>query len=149
MNDSPTGNEPPAFPGQQPEPTPQPYLGQTPQVPEGQQYPPPTPQAPYGAGMPPNHPQATASLVMGVASLVLVLFCALPLGPIAWIMGSKAVKEIDANPTMWSGRSNANTGRILGIVATCLFVLAVLAFVGFVVALGIAESGNANFDPDF
>ncbi len=145
MTELPPENEPPPYPGQQP------YQGQQPYEGQGQHYPAPapTPQTPYGAGIPPNHPQATASMVMGIVSVVLVMFCCLPLGPVAWIMGSKAVKEIDANPAMWGGRSNANAGKILGIVATGLFVFFVVIFVGVVIALGIAESGNANFDSDF
>ncbi len=54
--------------------------------------------------------------------------------PVAWIIGAKAVKEIDANPGRYGGRSEANAGKIMGIVGTCLLVLALLALTAFVVA---------------
>ena len=83
------------------------------------QYP---PQFPYG---PPvrDHPQATTILVLGILSLVV---CGV-LGPFAWVMGSRALHDIDASQGSLGGRSSVNAGRICGIIATVLLVLGVLA----------------------
>lgn len=115
-------NMPPPYPGQEP------YQGQ------GQQYPPPAqpvtgaygqpgaPQQPYGAGVP-NHPQATTVLVLGIASFFVTLMCCLPLGIAPWIMGSSAIKQVDANPGQYDGRGQLQAGKIMGIVSLILWAL--------------------------
>ena len=77
---------------------------------------------------PPRHSGATTSLVLGILGLVL---CQL-LAPVAWYVGGQAVKEIDAAPWSYSGRSEANAGRIMGIIGTVLIVLGVLVVLGFI-----------------
>src|SRR4029077_2256749 len=72
-------------------------------------------QPPYGPP-PPNHPQAITVLVLGILGLVV---CGI-VGPFAWVMGNRAVREIDASQGALGGRTEANVGRILGIVATVL-----------------------------
>ena len=103
-----------------------------------------TQQPPPGYGPPaygdygppaPHHPQATTVLILGILGLVL---CGI-IGPFAWVMGNRVVGEIDASGGRWGGHTEANIGRILGIVVTLLmiaaFVLVVLVFVfGGVVA---------------
>ena len=93
-----------------------------------QQYAPP----PYGAPAP-NHPQTTTILILGILGLVL---CQV-LGPFAWSMGNKALREIDASQGQLGGRDTVNIGRILGMVSTGLLVLGVLALGAFLV-LGVA-----------
>jgi TRAP-type C4-dicarboxylate transport system permease small subunit len=93
------------------------------------------PPTPSYAPQPPNHPQATTALVLGILGLVV---CG-AIAPFAWNIGSKAVQEIDASGGAWGGRTEANAGRILGMVGTALLVVALLAFVMFLlvfVALG-------------
>ena len=100
------------------------------------QYP---PQPPYGTPYrPPDHPQTTTILILGICGLVL---CQV-LGPFAWSMGTKALREIDASGGQVGGRDTVNVGRILGMVATALLVLGVLAAVFFVV-LGIGLAANS------
>ena len=57
-------------------------------------------------------------------------------------MGNRVLREIDANPQHFGGRSTANIGRILGIVATALMalglVILVLALVGIFAGLASA-----------
>jgi uncharacterized membrane protein YjgN (DUF898 family) len=89
------------------------------------QQPPATPYAPP----PPNHPQATTALVLGVLGVVA---CGV-IAPFAWNIGAKAVQEIDVSGGAWGGRTEANAGRILGIVGTVLLVVGFVAFVAFVV----------------
>lgn len=111
--------------------------------PPGQTYPPPpsAPHPPAGgayyphAAGPPRHPQATTAMVLGILGLVLCGF----LAPFAWYTGAKAVSEIDASPWPYAGRSEANAGKIMGIVGTVLVGLGLLAFVALV-AIGLASA---------
>lgn len=130
-------NQPPPYPGEDPwagqqsgggqyYPGQQPYQGQQPYGGSQGQYQPPT----GGGGWTPlpKHPQATTILVLGILGLIL---CQV-LGPVAWIMGNKAIRDYDSQPGRWSGRNEINAGRILGIVATVLLILTVLAIVAMV-----------------
>ena len=81
-------------------------------------------QPPYGPP-PPNHPQAITVLVLGILGLVV---CGI-LGPFAWVMGNRAVREIDASRGALGGRTEANVGRILGIVATVLLIVGLVVVV--------------------
>ena len=92
---------------------------------------PPPPGAFYPP--PPKHPQATTVLVLGILGLVL---CQV-LGPFAWSMGNKAQKEMQANPGAYSGDSEINAGRILGIIGTAMLALVILMLIGmFVISVG-------------
>jgi hypothetical protein len=75
---------------------------------------------------PPSHPQAVTVLVLGILSLVI---CSL-IGPFAWGMGSRVVREIETSGGRWGGQTEATIGRILGIVATALLVASVLFVLG-------------------
>ena len=97
-------------------------------------------QGPYGPyGVAPDHPQATTVLVLGIVSLVV---CQI-LGPFAWVMGNRVVREIDAGGGAVGGRSTANAGRICGIIATVLIGLSVVLLIG-VVLLAIAAGTQTN-----
>src|SRR5690349_15633434 len=100
------------------------------------QPPPQQPQPPYNpygqyafTPQPPPHSSATTAMALGLISLIGLLFCAgitLVLSPFAWAIGSKAVREIDANPGAYSGREQAFAGKVMGIIGTVLLVLGVL-----------------------
>jgi hypothetical protein len=135
------GGPPPTGPGAYPPPT-----GPT-------SYPPPGgyPQAgaaPYGYQqpggyaqpgyqMPIEHPQGTTVLVLGIVGIVA---CGL-VAPVAWYMGSKAIKEIDANPSAYSNRSTVQIGRILGIVVSILYLLMI---VGIIVLIAVAAASSSS-----
>ncbi len=74
-------------------------------------------------------------MVLGILSIV----CCQIVGPVAWIMGNKALKEIDAAPGYYSNRGSVQAGRIIGIVATVLLIL-VIAFYGLMFALAAGSS---------
>lgn len=92
--------------------------------------PPPPPGGGYGAPPPMSgggqieHPKGTTILILGILGLV----CCSPLGIVAFVMGNTALKEIDANPGMYSNRQIVFIGKILGIVAMVLLVLSVIWF---------------------
>jgi hypothetical protein len=145
--------QPPGGYGQQPAagygPPPAAGYGQVPSAGYGQ------PATPYG-GMPPSygyapvapkHPQATTAMVLGIISLVGGLFCGLPIlaAPFAWVIGGKAVAQIDAAPQMYSGRDQAKAGQILGIIGTVLLILGILSLAFFLV-VGLS---TAEFSSDF
>jgi|SRR3954452_6842319 hypothetical protein len=74
---------------------------------------------------PPEHPKATLALWLGILSLVL---CSL-LGPIAWWVGARAVKEIDASGGRLRGRGRAQAGKICGVFATVLMIFVAIMVV--------------------
>lgn len=82
-----------------------------------------------------DHPQGTTILVLGILSLAV---CQI-LGPFAWSMGSKAIKEIDANPEMYSNRGTVNAGRICGMVSTILLIITL-----GIVVLAIAVAAGSS-----
>lgn len=52
-----------------------------------------------------------------------------PLGPFAWMMGRRALKEIDSSGGTIGGRGLVLAGYICGIVATMVLVLIVVTMV--------------------
>jgi len=81
---------------------------------------------------PQDHPQATTILILGILGLAA---CGV-LGPFAWSMGNKALREIDASNGQLGGRDTVNVGRILGMIATIILGVAVVIFV-IALAVGI------------
>ena len=74
--------------------------------------------------------RGTLILVLGILGIVVCAFCA----PVAWIMGSNDLKEIDAGRMDPQGRDQTNIGKILGIIGSILLILLV------VVGLSLASS---------
>jgi hypothetical protein len=116
----------------------QPQYGQPPyqQYPQYSQYPQYGQPAYGGYPAPPsNHGGALASMIIGIASLVLA--CAYGIGllgaPVAWWLGARAKREIDASQGRLGGRGMAQAGFVLGIVGTVLLVLAVIGWILVVV----------------
>jgi hypothetical protein len=83
-----------------------------------------------------EHPDGTTVLILGVLSLVVCRF----LGPVAWIMGNKAIAEIDGNPGAYTNRGSVQAGRICGIISSSLIILTV---VFIAVALIAVTAANA------
>lgn len=135
-----------------------PYQGPGGPTPPPQQGPPQYGHNPYGSPQPmfshaptPNHPQATTSMVLGIVSIIGGFMCLLPLfvAPVAWIMGSKAVKEIDASGGTLGGRGEAQTGFITGIVGTVLLVLGLLAIIALIViVIATADGSDSDYSYD-
>lgn len=82
-----------------------------------------------------DHPEGTTILVLGILSLVI---CGI-LGPIAWSKGNAALRDIDANPGMYTNRGSVSAGRICGIIASVLLIVSAV-FVVFVFLAAAAGS---------
>lgn len=94
-------------------------------------------QNPYGGygTMAQPHPQGTTVLVLGILGLVVCFIC----GIVAAVMGTTALREIDANPSAYNNRQTLVAGRILGLIGAGLQVLGIIG----VIATGVAgQSGN-------
>ena len=102
-------------------------------------YPPNQYGAPYGIGAP-DHPQATLVLVLGIVSVVV---CGL-VGPFAWVIGNRVIREIDASGGQLGGRSNANAGRIIGMVITIITGVGLLVTLAAVAILLIATATSST-----
>jgi hypothetical protein len=65
--------------------------------------------------------RGTLILVLGILSLVACGF----FGPVAWIMGSNDLREIEAGRMDPAGEGQTRAGRVCGIIGTILLVLSV------------------------
>ena len=90
-------------------------------------------------------------MVLGIIGLTgFMCYVTFLVAPVAWVIGAKAVKEIDANPGAYSGRSEANAGKIMGIVGTVLLILVLLAITAFVVlSLTIDGFWDDSYDDSY
>jgi hypothetical protein len=128
-----TTNEPPPYPGQDPQ-TPSssglPSYGSVPPPADGSYPPPPggQPPAPGGYRAPEGNKKALASMIVGIASLVLGLFCGFLVvgGIVAIVLGVIARGEIARSNGTQTGSGQALTGIITGSVLVALFVLGVI-----------------------
>lgn len=146
-----SGDSAPQSP-QQPPPNPYPQPGSFDQYAAPNPYgTPPYAAYPPGYGVrPPEHPSATTALVLGIVGLVGIAFCGgltLVLSPFAWVIGRRAVREIDASPGRYSDREKANAGRIMGIIGTVLLALGVVAIAGIIVVAIAVTPGHIEINP--
>lgn len=96
----------------------------------------------YGGGTT-DHPQGTTILLVGILSLVFTFVCGIGalFGPVAWIMGNNAIKEIDASPGRYGNRGQVQAGRICGIIASVLLVIVVISVI-LLIAAGDSSATN-------
>lgn len=92
---------------------------------------------PYGMGyLLPEHPQGTTVLVLGIVG-----FFVFPCGIVAWVLGSKAMKEIQATGARYSNESNLNIGKILGMVTTILGIVGVAIALAYIIVYIVLIAG--------
>ncbi|MER7499438.1 DUF4190 domain-containing protein [Nonomuraea pusilla] len=84
----------------------------------------------YYGPPPQSHPNGTTILVLGILSLVV---CSI-LGPFAWVMGNRALREIDESGYLYENRGSVQAGRICGIISTVLLILTLVLVVLVLVA---------------
>jgi hypothetical protein len=94
----------------------------------------------------PKAPGATLSLVLGIISVAGV-FVLLPvfLGPLAWYHGAAAVRRVEREPSRWSGRGEAQAGRVLGIVGSVLMMLVLGVLLLAVLGILLASTYDAGY----
>lgn len=91
----------------------------------------PAPAAPWGPPAQLQHPRGTLVLVLGILSVTLMQL----LGPVAWIMGHRALREVDTSGRAYANRSSIQAGMILGIIGTGLAVIAAVWIVVVIAAV--------------
>ena len=108
----------------------------------GYGYPPPPPAYGYGGypggygGAYPVPARGGTILVFGILSLVV---CSI-LGPIAWSMGNEELRRIERGEVDPSTRGNVTAGRVCGMIASILIIIAVAFFMfAFVLAAGASR----------
>jgi hypothetical protein len=77
-------------------------------------------------------------LIFGILGIVICF----GLGIAAWVMGNRALREIDANPGAYTNRGTVNAGRICGIISVILQGLGVLIYVIVLIAAAIASTSS-------
>jgi small-conductance mechanosensitive channel len=108
-------------------------------MPYGQQSPLPYGQQPYGAP-PQEHPQGTMILIFGILGIFITIFA-----PIAWYVGNKAKKEIQASGIQYSNEQNISIGRMLGKIFTIIAIVSIaVTIVILIVVFGIAASQSGG-----
>lgn len=99
--------------------------------------PPPTPSSALASPAQATNSLAMASLVLGIAGLVLFVIPAgfglvfilnLPCSILAWVFGMQAKRKVDRGEVL-GRRPMAHAGMVLGIVGVVIGVLAVIAWV--------------------
>ena len=89
-------------------------------------------------------PNATASLVLGIISIVTSVCCyfiaiiGLTLGIIGLVLGSKALKLYQADPGKYTIKSqkNANAGKICSIIGLALSGVLILVVLVYIIFMG-------------
>lgn len=101
----------------------------------------PRPQGPQYPGYYQKPSNGVTILVLGIMSIVV---CGPILGPIAWVMGNQSLRDIRMGIMDPRDEGMVVAGRIMGIVMTCLALLAVIAYCGFfVLIIGLGAAGAA------
>jgi len=77
-----------------------------------------------------NPPKPALILGLGIGALLILQI----IGPIAWYMGNKALKQM---PVGTPRRGMVVAGKIMGIVATVLFVISMISVLFFGLIPGI------------
>ncbi len=90
-------------------------------------------------GPPPDHPQTTTVLLLGILGFAVCQ----ALSPFAWVMGHRALKEIDASGGRYGGRSNVKIGYVLGIVGSCILILGLVGAIGYLAVVIAVVAGSA------
>jgi hypothetical protein len=119
----------------------------------------PSPVAPYHP--PPNYPppvgsrpvvtdgRAAASMVWAILGLIFGLPLGLPgmiAGPVGYFLGKSALARIAESNGALTGRSAANTGRILGIIATAVGAIVTLVWLVLILnALNDTSTTSTGF----
>ena len=85
--------------------------------------------------------RGTMILVFGILGLVICM----PLGIVAWVMGSGDLKKMDAGVMDPEGRGTTQAGKIVGMISVLLNIIAIVIWFLFVFLLaGAAVISNSG-----
>lgn len=96
-------------------------------------------------------PNATATLVLGILSIVSCFCYGLPgfiMSIVALAISGKSVRMYKENPDAWTDYGNLKAGRIMAIIGLCmsgvllLFLILYIALIGGIAALSFNEIFN-------
>ncbi|OLT42051.1 hypothetical protein BJF86_03120 [Serinicoccus sp. CNJ-927] len=76
-----------------------------------------------------HHPRGTLVIVLGVLAVAGVPV----LGPVAWSVASRALREADSQPGPVVNRGQLVAGRTMGMIGTAVLALMVAVFVATVI----------------
>jgi hypothetical protein len=95
-----------------------------------------------GQGLPENAPGAVAALVLGIVSFL--PYVGIVTSWIAISMGKSALRAIRESPGRYGGAGLAQAGRILGIVALCLYLAVLLVVVVAAIVFVLVSNARRN-----
>jgi Domain of unknown function (DUF4190) len=100
----------------------------------------PPPSGQYAAPVAPGRKAegAIAALVLGIIGIIFCPLCA----PVAWGLGRKAERLVDASGRTLGGRGEATAGKVLGIIGTCLMIIGIIAFIALIAFGTSVETGG-------
>lgn len=92
-------------------------------------------------------PNATATLVLGILSIVCsCFFVGLVLGIIGLVLGNKSRKLYKENPAIWDGYGQLNAGWIMSIIGLALGAIYTLYYIVVIAILGAAATSVWNMN---
>jgi hypothetical protein len=89
-------------------------------------------------------------LLLGIGSLVVPFLCfglaifGLPLGIVAWVMGQRDLRRMDAGEVDNQGRGSTQAGMVCGIIGTVLSGIACMVLVGLVSLFVLAAQASKS-----
>ena len=72
-----------------------------------------------------------------------IIICPLA-APVAWGLGRKAERLVDASGRTLSGRGEATAGKVLGIIGTSLMVIGIVLFIVLLAVGSSVDSGGGT-----
>ena len=90
-------------------------------------------------------PKSTASLILGIFSIITCFCYGLPgliLGIIGFIQGKQAIAINNENPDMYEGVGNAKAGKVMSIIGIVFAVIYLIAIIWIVSYFGIETLKN-------
>ena len=71
-------------------------------------------------------------MIFGILGIFITIFA-----PIAWYLGNKARKDIQASGFQYSNEQNISIGRMLGKVFTILAIVGIVLLIIFLIAFAV------------
>lgn len=93
-------------------------------------------------------PNSTASLVLGIISIVFACCCSIigsVIGVIGLVLANKAIALHNADPNMYKGFDNAKAGKILNIIGIVLGAIMLVVGIMQIIAAGGFEAYMEEF----